>query len=342
MSDIVISGCGVVSPAGWGLGALRAFLDSSELLETSWIERQDANGAVVKSAVARVPEPVDRGVVPKSPRLRRASPVGRYAAAAMAEALGPEKIAGAGRLGVICATMNGCVNYSNRFFAEVLADPSVASPILFPETVYNAPSSHLSAVTASTAPNDTLIGDGAGIFIALDLAAEWLERGDADAVLVVAPEEVDWLSAEGLGYYSSSIIPSEGAAAFLLEKGVGGVRLETVPDVVSYALVPDRKKALCQLWEELGVRDDGRTLWVDGRCGVPRFDDAESAISWSGPRISPRLRLGEAMGASAGFQLAVAVDALQRGLYESAVVTAVGGNQGVGGGVLGKAEKLKG
>lgn len=338
MSAIVISGCGVVSPAGWGLEALSDFLKSGAVVEPSWIERPGAGSERVLTRVARVPEPPDRNLLPKSPRLRRASPVGRFAAAAMAGALGNERMAavtaGDLRLGVICATMNGCVNYSNRFFAEVLSDPSVASPILFPETVYNAPSSHLSAMVGATAPNDTLIGDGAGIFIALDLAAEWLERRDADAVLVVAPEELDWLSAEGLGYYGHGMFPAEGAAAFLLEKADAGVRLEVLPDVVSYAVEPDRAAALQRLWRELGAVDDGRTLWVDGRSGHARFDHAESSVPWTGPRLSPRMHLGEAMGASAGFQLAAAFDALSHGPFETAVITAVGGNQGVGGGVL--------
>ena len=335
MSRIAITGCGVVSPAGWGMKSLRDFLASGGGIEPSWIERSTADGEVVRTAVARVPEPVDRGVLPKSPRLRRASPVGRFAAACMSEALGPERmeaaVSGSLRPGVIFSVMNGCVNYSNRFFAEVLADPAVASPILFPETVYNAPSSHLSAVTGSTAPNDTLIGDGAGIFGALGLAVEWLERGDAEAVLVVASEEADWLSAEGLGYYDSRILAAEGAAAFLLEESASGVGVEVLPDIAGYASEPDRRRALERVWRELGAVDDGRTIWCDGRSGLRRLDRAEELIDWRGPRISTRMRLGEAMGAAAGIQLAAAVDALVRGGMESAVVTAVGGNQGVGG-----------
>lgn len=338
MSRITIGGIGVVSPAGWGVPALREFLAAGKPVEPEFLERTTDAGEVVRTPVAKVPAMTDRSLLPKSPRLRRASSVGKFSAAAVLEALGQERfdavVAGKLRLGVICSMMNGCVNYSNRFYGEVLADPSVASPILFPETVYNAPASHISAVTNSTAPNDTIIGDGAELFIALDMAAEWLDRGDCDAVVVVAPEEADWLSAEALGYYDSRILASEGAAAILLERDGDGPRLLAVPDVVSYAVEPDRATAMARIWSELDVKDDGSTLWCDGRAGGPKLDAAEEAVDWAGPRLSTRKLLGEAMGASAAIQLVAAIDALCEGSSNRAVVTAVGGNQGVGGCLL--------
>lgn len=338
MNRITISGAGVVSPAGWGMGELRDFISSGRVVEPELLERTTSGGLVVSTPVARVPPLADRSLLPKSPRLRRASSVGKFSAAAALEALGDERlqavVSGDLRLGVICSMMNGCVNYSNRFYGEVLADPAVASPILFPETVYNAPASHVSAVTNSTAPNDTIIGDGAELFIALDMAAEWLCRGDCDAVLVIAPEEADWLSAEALRYYDPRILAGEGAAAVLLETNGSGPVLHCVPDVVSYAVEADRKKALGRLWSELSAGQGENSLWVDGRVGVPRLDAAEDSVSWSGRRLSTRRMLGEAMGASAAIQLVTAIDALQQGDADGAVVTSVGGNQGVGGCVL--------
>jgi hypothetical protein len=298
-------------------------------------ERTAANGRVIRTAVARVPALDDRSRLPRDPRLRRASAVGKFAAAAMFEALGVERFeavrAGERRLGVICTMMNGCVNYSNRFYGEVLADPATASPILFPETVYNAPSSHLSAVAGSTAPNDTLVGDGAEFFTGLELAAEWLERGDCDLCAVVAPEEADWLSAEAMGYYSSRMLPAEGAAAVILEMDADGPRLLAVPDAVNYAAQSDRVAAFAGLWKELGAADDGATLWADGRVGVPRFDAPEDSVSWSGRRFSLRPLLGESLGAAAGLQTVAALAMLARGDAERAVVTSVGGNEGLGG-----------
>lgn len=275
--------------------------------------------------------------MPKAPRLRRASPIAKFAAAAAMEALGEERLAAARegtiRVGVISTLMNGCVNYSNRFFGEVLENPGTASPILFPETVYNAPSSHLSALMMSTAPNDTLVGDGAEYFTGIELATEWLMRGDCDGCLVVASEEVDWLSAEAMGFYAKGLVASEGAAAVLLERDGSGPVLMSVPDPVSYAGTPDRVKALARVWGETGASDDGRTLLADSRTGVGRYDAAENEVfaGWSGPQVSVRKVLGEALGAAAGLQVVAAVEMIRRRKVEGALATTVGGNEQVAG-----------
>jgi 3-oxoacyl-(acyl-carrier-protein) synthase len=187
--SIAITGTGAVSPAGWGVAALLDAIRSGKRLPPSLLERH-AGETVVRTPVLRVP--AEGATTPKFARLRRTSPISRFAAAAVAEALGDarlEKIRdGQLRVGVIFTLTNGCVNYSNRFFGEVLADPARASPILFPETVFNAPSSHLSAMIGSDSPNDTLISDSTGFFSGIDLAVEWLERGDVDGCLVVSSE----------------------------------------------------------------------------------------------------------------------------------------------------------
>ena len=337
MSRIIALGTGAVTSAGWGVSTMMETIDAQRAVERTMLERPTDQGGVISTSVSKVPKLTDRSLLPKSPRLRRASALGKYAAAAMFEALGEERYQAAKdgelRVAVICTLMNGCVNYSNRFFGEVLADPSVASPILFPETVYNAPSSHLSAVMGSSAPNDTIVGDGAEWFAGLELATEWLDRGDCDLCVVVATEEMDWLSAEAMGYYSSSLLPSEGAAAVVLGRDGEGPRLMAIPDPVSYAEVGSPVDAMARLWRDLGAEDDDRTLWADGRNGVARVDQAEN-LPWNGPRISTRKFLGEAMGASAAIQTVAALEWLKTGRAERAVVTAVGGNEAVGGAVF--------
>ena len=73
--------------------------------------------------------------------------------------------------------MSGCVNYSRRFYDEVLQDPATASPLIFPETVFNAPASHLAGYFASTAMDYTLVGDPCSFLQGTALAADWLETG---------------------------------------------------------------------------------------------------------------------------------------------------------------------
>jgi len=335
---IAITGSGAVSPAGWGVEALIHALLSREKIAPSTLERMSGE-TLVSTPVLRVP--AEGVTTPKFARLRRTSSISKFAAAAVAEALGDVRLAaiaaGKLRVGVIFTLTNGCVNYSNRFYAEALADPALASPILFPETVFNAPSSHLSAMIGSASPNDTLIADSTGFFSGIDLAVEWLERGDVDGCLVVSAEETDWLSAEGLRYYSRSYLPSEGAAAIYLEPTAGPVKLLRLPDPVSLA-ANSRLQAARKIRERLAPTDDGHTLLVDGRAGVALYDRPETAAwaDWTGPRWSPRKVLGEAMGVASGLQVVAAVAALANGNFQQAVVTATGGNQQAAGLLLGR------
>ncbi len=337
-TPLAITGTGAVSAAGWGSAALIAAIQSGAQIPRSELAR-DNGQAEATTAVLRVP--AAGATTPKFPRLRRTSPISKFMAAAVAEALGEDRLAeiaaGNLRVSVICTLTNGCVNYSRRFFTEVLADPTMASPILFPETVFNAPSSHISAMIGSSAPNDTLIADSSGFFSGIDLASEWLERGDMDGCLVICAEEIDWLSAEGLRLYSRDYLPSEGAAAIYLEHAENHISILRLPDPVSLAAC-DRTAAARQIRELLGADDDGKTLLVDGCAGVARFDKPELAAwaDWRGPRWSPRRILGESMGVSAGLQVVAAVRALEDGSHRRAVVSAVGANQQAAGMLLGR------
>jgi len=332
---IAIAGTGAVSSAGWGVPALIAALDRGEAPPVSILERQG-----VLTPVRRVPE--NAAGVPKSGRLRRTSPVSKFAAAAAIEAIGSERLAkiaaGEWRVGVIYTLLNGCVNYSNRFFGEVLADPSIASPILFPETVFNAPASHLAAMLGSVSPNDTLLGDGAEFFTGLEAATEWIGRGDVDGCVVVGAEELDWLSAEALKFHSRDYVPSEGAGALYLEAGDGAVRLLQVPDPVAFSSETNRAKAAQRLRAEIAPEDEPATLLVDGLCGVARVDRAERLAwkNWSGPRLSPRTITGEALGASAAFQCILAVEAIRAGRADQAIAFALGGNEQAAGARFGR------
>lgn len=337
---ISIRGTGAVSPAGWGVDALMRSLQSGESPPSSWLERA-VGDALVRTKVRRVP--ADGATVPKFARLRRASPISKFAAAATAEALGAERLediaAGKLRVGVIFTLTNGCVNYSNRFFGEVLGDPGLASPIFFPETVFNAPSSHLSAMIGSTSPNDTLIADSTGFFSGIDLAAEWLDRGDVDGCLVVSAEEIDWLSAEALQLYGRGYVPAEGAAAIYLEPSETGVRLLQLPDPVSYASC-SRTEAVTECRALLDLKNHHDILLVDGRVGIARHDLPETLAwsDWKGRRWSPRQILGESMGASSGLQVVAAVEAVRSGRFPQAVITAAGGNQQAAAMLIGSAD----
>jgi len=73
---------------------------------------------------------------------------------------------------------------------------SAASPLLFPETVYNAPASHLSAQLGLDGACYTLVGDSTIGLTALKFAEQLLALGDVDRCVVVACEEIDWILCE--------------------------------------------------------------------------------------------------------------------------------------------------
>src|SRR5260370_40585763 len=112
MSEIFICGCGAVSPAGWGVPALREALARGEPLPTSELARPGWNRGL---QVRPVPAPSPRPAFLGHPRLRRASPITHHAVAAALEALGedaPKDGQFTRRLGVILCGMSGCIVYS--------------------------------------------------------------------------------------------------------------------------------------------------------------------------------------------------------------------------------------
>ena len=231
MSGVFISGMGAVSPAGWGVEKLGRALAGDLPLKPQTLERPGWSRLL---SVLRVPPANPRPAWAAHPRMRRSALISQFAMGAAAEALGEQTT---GPLGIVFCTTCGCVNYSRRFYDEVLREPLVASPLLFPETVFNAPASHLSAVLGSTAANYTLVGD-TGVFLhGLTLAAGWLDEGRVARCLVVAAEEVDWIIADALRHFRKSSTLAEGAGAMLLtrERTPNTVaELEVVTDPQSY------------------------------------------------------------------------------------------------------------
>jgi len=89
---------------------------------------------------------------------------------------------------------------------------------VFPETVFNAPASHLAALIGTTAVDYTLVGDP-GIFLhGLAIAGDWLLVGRVDGCLVVGAEEVDWLTSDAYGLFARKSILSEGAGAVYVRR----------------------------------------------------------------------------------------------------------------------------
>src|SRR5256885_14224761 len=105
--------------------------------------------------------------------------------------LDPEK---AKRTALVFAVSNGGVIYTKRFYRDIVeSGAQSASPLLFPETVFNAPASHLAAILGITGTTYTLVGDGAVGLLALRMAEDLMANEALDHCLIVGTEEVDWL-----------------------------------------------------------------------------------------------------------------------------------------------------
>lgn len=310
MSSPVLA-CGAVSPAGWGCDALVEAVLKGEPLPVT--EAAAGPGKAGPHGLSRRVPSTAPAWMPKGPRFRRCSPVTRFAAAAAQEALDRSGIKPE-RLGIVMCLMNGCVNFSNRFYHEVLVDVAHASPILFPETVFNAPASHIAAHLGADGPVSTLIGDSDQVVAAIEMAEDWLAGGEVTHCLVIAAEEHDWLSANGGHYYHRGLIAGEGAAAILLGQQGGGPRLRNVVRPLAYHTQAQRVKAVADIARTLLASSAAITV-VDDCIGIAALDAVELQ-AWSQSqivqRLSPKRILGHAQGAAPGFQLVVGVEVARR------------------------------
>jgi len=330
MSRILVSGLGAVSPAGWGVPALRAALESGTPLPIQTIERPGWD----KPLPARlVPEPSPRPAFVAHPRLRRASPLTHYAAAAALEALGqvPADPSRPRRLGLVVCLQSGCVQYSYRFFKEVLEDAATASPLLFPETVFAAPASHVATLVGEVLLVHTLVGDPAVFLQGVAIAADWLVEGRVDAGLVIGAEEANWLRADAIWHFDHACVSSAGAGCICLSLDTAGslaVELSALTDAHAYLSTRSRGEAARDMRRQLpaGAPEE---LLCDGLQGCRRTDapEQEAWHDWLGPRLSPKWVLGEGLMAASAWQCLAACDALARGRFAAATVSVVGCNQ---------------
>ncbi|WP_395743095.1 hypothetical protein [Prosthecobacter sp.] len=316
MAPVRIRGVGAVSSAGWTAAAMHeAVLTGTPLPATPCARPGDVRAWPCDSrfAPATPPEKIAR-----HPRLRRSSAITRYSVAAALEALadgGHDPAAPPARLGILFVMMNGCVNYTGRFYHEVLQNPAQASPLIFPETVFNAPASHLASSLGVDGAVSTLVGSPNSVLEALNTAAFWISSGVVEECLLIAAEECDWLSAEALTYYHPKLIASEGAGALLLSAQGDGPRVSEVIGPLAYLSWQERCELLPELAAQTLAHVRGPATLINDRTGIARLDQAEEA-AWTGTPwsavLSPKYVLGESMGAGSALQLVLGAMAVRR------------------------------
>ncbi len=314
--------------------------------ETAPIETLSNEQTRARYLVRRVP-PQATAHLPPHPRLRRAGAISRFVAAAGLAALkdspfDPERTA------LVFAISNGGVIYTRRFYSEIVeSGAQSASPLLFPETVFNAPASHLAAILGITGASYTVVGDGAVGILALKLAEDLLAAAEAESCLVVGAEEIDPLVCEAYRQWrllrdpdrpqsTRGMIVSEGAGAVLLRNSGGDLAIAKIDPGTNFFRRAEVAKKLRRIVEQL----DPEVGFCIGSANGTFIDQAEQlAVGGHVPLYSPKSALGDSIGASVLWQVIAAAEGLRtrklpgetKPLSGPALVLACGLNQQLGG-----------
>ena len=229
---IQVLSSGIVSP--YGIGTLGSMVPHQSLSNTEG-NRSHPVALVDRNA----PELLKWS---KEPRLRRASPLSYYMIEAAHQALSAIPDADLSRVGIVATFFLGCLMYSVRFYRQISNEGRrFGSPILFPETVFNSPVSHVVSVLGIGGPVYSQIGDKSCWANGLRTAECWLRNGSADHVIVLGAEEFDPIALdafESVGLITKDVVIGDGAAAILLgSKPRGGteITLQKVADGYSFA-----------------------------------------------------------------------------------------------------------
>jgi 3-oxoacyl-(acyl-carrier-protein) synthase len=324
--SLQIAGMGWITPLGRGIDTVwRRLLDGEEADPKTVSDPVDQ-----KTYPAFLVPPDALKDLPPHPRLRRSSAISRFAAAAGLDALEQARSRipnlDLQRLALVFAISNGGVVYTKRFYHDVVeSGAQSASPLLFPETVFNAPASHLAAILGITGTSYTVVGDGAVGILALKMAEDLMLKETLDYCLVVAAEEADWLLCDAYRKWRllkskppievfrdrpRGTILSEGAGAILLARE-GSVTIDAIHAGTNFSHQKNAATAIAKIVRELGTRDT--KLMVASANGT-FVDLAErAAVDKTMPDIrvySPKPALGESIGASAIWQVIVGAQAL--------------------------------
>lgn len=210
--NLSLVSAGAVTPAGIGTDTITA----------SWpvSQAQDTQGRLISAALVKTEDP-SLLRWQKEPRLRRASPITYYMIEAVAQAVEKLSAEEKKRTGIIATFFLGCLVYSVRFYRQITDEGRrFASPVLFPETVFNSPLSHVVATLGLHGPVYSQIGDRTCWASALRTAQSWLALGTCDRVVVLGAEEFEPLEVDALragGLLRRGLVPAEGCVALMFE-----------------------------------------------------------------------------------------------------------------------------
>jgi 3-oxoacyl-(acyl-carrier-protein) synthase len=323
--SLAIAGMGWVTPLGTGVDSVWERLLHGHEASPTTISEKFSDRAY---SVFRVPESAMEGF--GHPRLRRASVISRFAAVAGLDALDAAGLKldsqNAERTALIFAISNGGVIYTKRFYRDVVDEGAQsASPLLFPETVFNAPASHLAAILGITGATYTLVGDGSVGLLAIRMAEDLMANEALEHCLIVGTEEVDWLLCDAYRRWrllrsAPPIEPFGQRRGMILSEGAGAVLLARKGRFAIESAHPGgnftRRVEAVRILERI-VRDlaDTKIDFVISSANGTFVDQAECKAF---ERVVPNAvvytakpALGESIGASGLWQVILAAQALR-------------------------------
>ena len=331
-----IQGIGWVTPLGTGLDDVLARLRAGERAEPVEVSSPHS---IRRHRCVMVP-PKLAEAAGRNPRLRRSSAISCFTATAALAAIEDAGIKMtpeiAERTAIVFAIASGGVVYTRKFYETVVTQGArAASPLLFPETVYNAPASHLAALLGVTGMTYTLVGDPSVGIAALKFAEQLLETQDIDRCVVAGGEELDWVLCEAYRAWRCPMLLAEGAAALVLGRD-GNIALDPVHDGVSFFNRREGDSAVRRVFGDLQKGGPVDLVVCGGNGGW--FDAAERAslaeFFPGTPAVDPKQSLGEALGAGALIQTVYGAMTLRERGAGRVLVSAPGLNQQASGLVL--------
>lgn len=334
MTSAFVSGYGWVTPLGRELEPIhQAVLQG---LRTPPAEVETGYGGTMP--ILRVAEDSVRDAA-SFPRLRRSSAISVFAVAAAMDAvasagLDAEKLR---RTALVFTSSDGGVVYTRRFYAEIVErNMGAGSPLLFPETVYNASASHIAARLGITGEALTLVGDSTAGIAAVQTAMELLTTGEADHCLIVGAQEIDGTTWEAYARWKmvaahagdSIAFLSEGAAALVLSREGSGPSIRQIHPGECYSSQADATRRFDRIVSSLTSPEID--LIVTGASGS-RLDEVEqSAFRRYLPearQIHPKFTLGESGTCSTLQHIGLATHFQREKKTGAALVSACGFNQ---------------
>lgn len=331
---VAILGVGVVGPSGTGAaaywGALQAARQGAATLP----------GATGGSAACVVGFDPKSFIVPA--KVRRLDAASRYAIAAARLAFGdagsPLPPPQPDRAGAVLGSASAGATPVRDFLEPVLRQgPIGALPMVFPNTVGNAPSSYVAIELGLKGPNHTVSQKEVSGLLAIAQAARYVREGRADLMVAGGADELPEtirgafdrlgvLQPQSLPFVDGSrgFVMGEGAYVLLLGTGPGGLGVLAGHGVASEGATRERWPrdpetivgALQEALDDAGVPPCDVDLVVASANGVPEVERVEAAalvklFHGKLPPVTSVKRLTGEMGSSGAASVAAAALAMR-------------------------------